>query len=140
MCCNTKAADFHALFSILLLLPILRLFYPPLYITITVLLRILEIEDEPLLLIYKSLARSVSLSLEMPRLSLSFCRRSRSRSLPRCHCRDRLQESQSRPIEQPINLKGGISTNKYIFIWMCLAAWVWVKIVQSQVTFIINQS
>ena len=106
----------------------------PLYITITVLLRILEIEDEPLLLIYKSLARSVSLSLEMPRLSLSFCRRSRSqsRSLPRCHCRDRLQESQSRPIEQPINLKGGISTNKYIFIWMC-QGWVWVKIVQSRI-------
>ena len=62
MCCNTKASDLHALFSILLLLPILRLlFYPPLmYITITVLLRILEIEDEPLLLIYKSLAESHS--------------------------------------------------------------------------------
>ena len=46
MCCNTKAPDLHDLFSILLLLPILRLFYPPLYITtITVLLRILEIED-----------------------------------------------------------------------------------------------
>ena len=50
MCCNTKASDLHALFSILLLLPILRLFYPPpMYITITVLLRILEIEDEPYL-------------------------------------------------------------------------------------------
>ena len=61
MCCNTKAADLHDLFSILLLLPILRLFYPPpMYITITVLLRILEIEDEPLLLIYKSLAESHS--------------------------------------------------------------------------------
>ena len=47
MCCNTKAPDLHDLFSILLLLPILRLFYPPLLyiITITVLLRILEIED-----------------------------------------------------------------------------------------------
>lgn len=76
MCCNTKAPDLHDLFSILLLLPILRLFYPPLYITtITVLLRILEIEDEPLLLIYKSLARSVSLSLEMPRPPS-----------PDCHC------------------------------------------------------
>ena len=46
MCCNTKASNLHVLFSILLLLPILRLlFYPPLYITITVLLRILKIED-----------------------------------------------------------------------------------------------
>ena len=68
-----------------------------------------------------SLSNMLSLSLGVS----SLCHRSH---FP---CRVRLQESQSGPIEQPINLKGGISTNKYIFIWMCRGHWVWVKIVQS---------